>query len=159
MSSCRPVPAVPPGAGGFLLFFRWRTAPSSPSSPWPHSKTASSPSAECSSLSHANGRGDRPAPRQTCDGWTELTGAARVSTDFWYLFIWMIYWLILTSLHHFNQLLPVCPGFCRHNCLHFSFWTESFHFLICPSVVSSVPTSHPSGCLTNEASTPRWTDD
>lgn len=136
-SSCRPVPAVLPGAGGFLLFFRWKIVPSSPSSPWPHSKTASSPSAECSSLSHAKGRGDHPAPRQICDGWTELTGAARVSLDFWYLFIWMIYWLIFTSLHHFHQLLPVCPGFSRHNCLRF--FGQSSHFLICPSLISEVP--------------------
>lgn len=33
VSPCRPLPAVPPGAGGFLLFFHWRIVPSSPSSP------------------------------------------------------------------------------------------------------------------------------
>lgn len=159
-SSCRPVPAVLPGAGGFLLFFRWKIVPSSPSSPWPHSKTASSPSAECSSLSHAKGRGDHPAPRQICDGWTELTGAARVSLDFWYLFIWMIYWLIFTSLHHFHQLLPVCPGFSRHNCLcFFGFFLDKVLIFssVHPLFRKSPPSS--SGCLTKETSTPHWTHD
>lgn len=153
MSSCRSVPAVLPGAGGFLLFFRWRIVPSSPSSPWPHSKTASSPSAECSSLSHAKGRGDHPLPRQICDGSTELTGTAWLSKDFWCLFIWMIYWLIFTSLHQFHQLLPVCPGFSGHNWVLSTFFQEfSFSHLSIHYFGSPPP---PSGCFTNEASTAR----
>lgn len=60
----RPVPAAQPGAGGSSPYFRWRTEPSSPSSPWPPSRTAWSPSAEFSSSSPARGRGDldRPPP-------------------------------------------------------------------------------------------------
>lgn len=82
--SCRPVPVVPPGVGGCLLSFHWRIELSSPSWPWPPSRTASLPSAEFSSSLHARGRGDWPATRGT--DWN-LLGFYAVQR-FIYSFVW-----------------------------------------------------------------------
>ena len=67
---CRAVPAVRPGAGGCSLSFPWRIEPSSPSCPWPPSRSDSLPSAGSSSLSHARGHGDGWADRP--DAWASM---------------------------------------------------------------------------------------
>lgn len=77
LPSDRPVPVVQPGVGGSSPYFRWRTEPSSPSSPWPPSRTVWSPSAEFSSSSPARGRGD-------CDGWFYSTDCRWFSALRWF---------------------------------------------------------------------------
>lgn len=105
--SCRPLPVVRPGAGGCLLYFRWRIGPSSPSCQWPPSRTASLPSAEFSSLLRARGRGDWPAAPETAQAAMQFSSSSVHLTDSW-IHLYMrslIHLLALSYISLFPQML------------------------------------------------------
>lgn len=119
--SCRPVPVVRPGAGGCLLYFRWRIGPSSPSCLWPPSRTASLPSAEFSSLLRARGRGDWPAAPETARAAMQFSSSSVHLTDSW------IHLYMASLIHlHLPSLTSVCSLRCSWtpSCVLQPFWAH-----------------------------------